>query len=60
MAKTNCLADSCPFIRRPNNLLLKQDEMIIRERVKINRITEEYTYVDILRSPLKGCTQAEF
>lgn len=34
--------------------------MIIRERVKINRITEEYTYVDILRSPVKGRTQAEF
>jgi hypothetical protein len=41
-------------------LLLEQDEVIIRERVKINRITEEYTYVDILRSPMKGRTQAEF
>jgi len=41
-------------------LLLEQDEVIIRERVKINGITEAYTYVDILRSPLKGHTQAEF
>jgi len=41
-------------------LLLEEDEVIVRERVKINRITEEYTYVDIPRSPMKGHTQAEF
>jgi hypothetical protein len=41
-------------------LLLEEDEVIIRERVKTNRITAEYTYADILRSPMKGHTQAKF
>jgi hypothetical protein len=41
-------------------LLLEQDEVIIRERIKINKTTEVYTYVDILISPMKGRTQAEF
>jgi hypothetical protein len=57
MEKTNCLADSHPSIRRPNQLLLEQEEVIIRHGVTINRFTEEYTYVDILGSPMKGRTQ---